>query len=106
MEGYPAKRDWKRECKELEALVAQQAAVIEQMREALQVAERNNPDKVLVTVFSKALALQPCPEVLNKVRADAVRELYNWYMDQDVFDHLGEAAIETFIAQRIEKGEA
>lgn len=77
MEGYPAKRDWKRECKELEALVAQQAAVIEQMREALQVAERNNPDKVLVTVFSKALTLQPCPEVLNKVRADAVREVIN-----------------------------
>ena len=66
MEGYPAKRDWKRECKELEALVAQQAAVIEQMRQALQLCRShmychasNTGDNAFDKLCS-ALTHQPC----------------------------------------------
>ena len=56
----------------------QQAAVIEQMREALKamiVCARDEGKGLRIA--DEALTLQPCPEVLNKVRADAVREVIN-----------------------------
>lgn len=75
-----------------QAELTQQAAVIEQMREAMKEAVAES-DQMLCDnsghnceenysrcnssvrrVLGKALALQPCPEVLNKVRADAVRK--------------------------------
>lgn len=60
---------------ELEKQLAQQAAVIEQMREALQamVICARDEGKGL-RIADEALALQPCPEVLNKVRADAMKQ--------------------------------
>lgn len=68
---------------ELEEQIKQQAAVIEQMREAslffIGWAERNAMwDKCDSSYYlaKKASALQPCPKVLNKVRADAER--YRW----------------------------
>ena len=82
---------------ELEEQIKQQAAVIEQMREALK--ELNELLPVGTTIA--ALALQPCPEVLNKVRADAVRKAFKLMMDGrwrgDALDVL---------ADRMERGEA
>lgn len=67
---------------ELEEQIKQQAAVIEQMRQALQLCRSpmychasNTGDNAFDKLCS-ALTLQPCPEVLNKVRADAKR--YRW----------------------------
>lgn len=103
-------------------LIKQQAAVIEQMREALEESNALNinwssdaePETLayfseyqkVITIGTKALALQPCPEVLNKVRADAMRELYDWYVYQETAIQQDKAMVETFIAQRTEKGEA
>ena len=93
---------------ELEEQIKQQAAVIEQMREAslffIGWAERNAMwDKCDSSYYlaKKASALQPCPEVLNKVRADAVRKAFKLMMDGrwrgDALDVL---------ADRMERGEA
>ena len=77
--------------------LAEQTAVIEQMREALK--ELNELLPVGTTIA--ALKLLPCPEVLNKVRADAVRKAFKLMMDGrwrgDALDVL---------ADRMERGEA
>lgn len=95
---------------ELEEQIKQQAAVIEQMREAslffIGWAERNAMwDKCDSSYYlaKKASALQPCPEVLYKIRADAVREAAKWVgftPDCNCNLHMND------YAQRIEKGEA
>lgn len=59
-----------------------------------------------VKLAKQALSLQPHASILNKIRADAVRELYDWFMDQETFHFINEEAIETYIYQHIEKGEA
>jgi hypothetical protein len=55
----------------------QQAAVIEQKNAAIKLAI-GMTDRLWTTeqveILDKSLALQPCPEVLNKVKADARRE--------------------------------
>lgn len=99
--------------KQLETLVAQQAAVIEQMRETLEQfaqADLNSGNcaslevatKRIRNITSKALALQPCPEVLNKVRADAIRDgLAAWENTvEPIYKFMND------YAQRIEQGEA
>lgn len=96
--------------KRLEEQVAQQAAVIEQIRKALTVVDvsyfmNTNHQKVV----SKALALQPCPEVLNRVRADAVREAAESLNRVKGSAWISVVAACAFIlreAQRIEQGEA
>jgi hypothetical protein len=82
----------------LQRQLAEQAAVIEKKDEALEVAERNNPDKVLVTVFSKALALTASPEILRERDAETVRNVAG-IVGGDAEKELNR------IAQRIEKGE-
>lgn len=98
---------------ELETLVAQQAAVIEQMVGVLKAYDGSHsidqwdenlmPSRAWDKARVKALALQPCPEVLNKVRADAVREACKqldpagtWGIRRNFADY----------ADRIEQGEA
>jgi hypothetical protein len=86
------------------AELAQQAVVIEQMREALKamVVCAREEGKGL-RIADEALALQPSPEVLNKVRADAVREAAKWVgftTNCNCNLHMMD------FAQRIEKGEA
>jgi hypothetical protein len=90
----------------LEARVAQQAAVIEQIREALETSSvavklAGWEGDFAYTNAMKVLALQPCPEVLNKVRANAVRKAFKLMMDGrwrgDALDVL---------ADRMELGEA
>lgn len=108
---------------QLRAELAAAQAVIEQMREALHGLVKNDGvdafyhlDKGIgtATVSGKcwlsareALTLQPCPEILNKVRADAVREAAEdiefgpiTCVRAKIVDRLN-----TF-AQRIEQGEA
>ena len=78
----------------------QQAAVIEQMREALKamiVCARDEGKGLRIA--DEALTLQPCPEVLNKVRADAVRKVAEEFGASD------RSWLKDY-AQRIEKGEA
>ena len=81
---------------ELEEQIKQQAAVIEQMLNLINA--YHSPDHPLRL---QALTLQPCPEVLNKVRADAVRKAFKLMMDGrwrgDALDVL---------ADRMERGEA
>ena len=74
--------------KDKDELIAQQAAVIEQMREALRamVVCARDEGKGL-RIADEALALKPCPEVLNKVRADAVMKFFNRYRKDD-FAHI------------------
>lgn len=84
--------------------LTQQAAVIEQMRDVLEDVRGNiNPERgfadELELDVAKVIYLQPCPEVLNKVRADAVREAVEEVAHYSEFDFLE-------YAQRIEKGEA
>lgn len=82
----------------------QQAAVIEQMRDALRVIRLKCDPKYGWPIIGKALALQPCPEVLNKVRADTVRKFGVAYGRE-----YKEAIILPFTehyARRIENGEA
>jgi len=91
----------------------EQAAVIEQMREALQLCRShmychasNTGDNAFDKLCS-ALALQHRPEVLNKVRADAVSNAIDAWMCSSAY--VNEACIELWFmnyAQRIEKGEA
>ena len=91
---------------ELEEQIKQQSAVIEQMRKSLyKLACLGNGDtfgnSIGNEIAQQALALQPCPEVLNKVRADAVRKAFKLMMDGrwrgDALDVL---------ADRMERGEA
>lgn len=100
-EERPAKRDWEHECKELETLVAQQAAVIEQMRGTLEHINKHTPlDYKTIRFVETAIVLQPCQEVLNRVRADAWRE---------AAAHCECKSDSVFLiehAQRIEQGEA
>lgn len=81
------------------AELAQQAMVIEQMREAM--LEHGKPHLHNEIEWDEALKLHPCPEVLNKVRADAVRKAFKLMMDGrwrgDALDVL---------ADRMERGEA
>lgn len=87
----------------------QQAAVIEQMRGALrefyEYESANENDQSLIDCervwekAEKALALQPCPEVLNKVKADAVARFAKYADDYEV-DKLSAVYI-----QRLLKGE-
>ena len=101
---------------QLETLVAQQAAVIEQMRKALQGLVKNDGvdafyhlDKGIGTATvsgrcwlraREAATLQPCPEVLNKGRADAVAKFAKHVDDYEV-DKLAAVYI-----KRIEQEEA
>lgn len=87
---------------ELEDKIKQQAAVIEQMREALDVLRLKTDPKYGWPIINKALALQPCPEVLNKVRADAIRDgLAAWENTvEPIYKFMND------YAQRIEQGEA
>jgi hypothetical protein len=55
-------------------LIKQQAAVIEQMREALEEIRAGKFDDFSYDIARHALTLQPCPEVLAKVKADAVEK--------------------------------
>jgi len=82
---------------ELEEQIKQQAVVIEQMREALQLCRShmychasNTGDNAFDKLCS-ALALHSNPEVLNKVKRDAIIESAEAWKEY---------------AQRIEKGEA
>jgi hypothetical protein len=93
---------------ELEEQIKQQAAVIEQMRPVLKNVQWNiNPERgfadELELDISNALALRSSPKVLNKVRADAVREAAKWVgftTNCNCNLHMMD------FAQRIEKGEA
>lgn len=75
-------------------LCEQQAAVIEQMREALQVAASSPGRRYMMyetrAIIDNAIELQPCPEVLNKVKRDAIIENAEAWKEY---------------AQRLEKGE-
>ena len=85
-----------------QAELAQQAAVIEQMLNLINA--YHSPDHPLRL---QALAIQPCPEVLNKVRADAVSNAIDAWMCSSAY--VNEECIELWFmnyAQRIEKGEA
>lgn len=82
---------------ELEEQIKQQAAVIEQMREAM--LEHGKPHLHNEIEWDEALKLRPCPEVLNKVRADAVRKVAEEFGASD------RSWLKDY-AQRIEKGEA
>ena len=79
-----------------QAELAQQAAVIEQMLNLINA--YHSPDHPLRL---QALAIQPCPEVLNKVRADTIHKTFKLMMDGrwrgDALDVL---------ADRMERGEA
>ena len=55
-------------------LIAQQAAVIEQMRDFIREIAASSNARTSHLLACEALALQPCPEVLNKVRAEARRQ--------------------------------
>lgn len=82
-------------CEQLKAMLEQQAAVIEQMREALKrallVMTEDGVSKyyqLTTHQMKEALSLQPCPEMLNKVtkleaenatQKDAER--YRWVRD-------------------------
>ena len=88
----------------LETLVAQQAAVIEQMREAMKVLRLKTDPKYGWPIINKALALQPCPEVMNKVRADARRQALHDAADD--FEIGASADDIRCNAQHIEQGEA
>jgi hypothetical protein len=84
----------------LEQLTAAQAA-IEQMREALSRVFHHGMWPTC-DMAAKALALQPCPEMLNKVRADAIRDgLAAWDNTvEPIYKFMND------YAQRIEQGEA
>lgn len=95
----------------------QQAAVIEQMRsvmlEAKYAVETIDGTTVEAEAihdkYMEALTLQPCPEVLNKVRADAVREAAESLSRIKGNEWISVVAICAFLlreAQHIEKGEA
>lgn len=79
---------------QLETIVAQQAAVIEQMREALERCTKFTQEDYA------ALALQPCPEVLNKVRAEAVREFVKPYSDSHTYIGIAIKKEAELVAQR------
>jgi hypothetical protein len=84
----------------LEAQLAAAQATIEQMREALKRCTKFTQEDY------DALALQPCPEVLNKVRSDAVRRCAERMPHFD-----GEGSVQQLMwlceeAQRIEQGGA
>jgi hypothetical protein len=101
----------------LETLVEQQAAMIDRMR--LQANDLivaailygSSPDGFNSTanerhekvkeIKKKYLALQPCPEVLNRVRADAVRKAAAYCAGNGT-----EEKLYRNLADRIEKGEA
>ena len=81
-------------------LIKQQAGVIEQMREAVETFLKQYPHMAKGYLID-ALDLQPCPEVLNKVRADAVREFHALVQSLD-----GVPVHALDYADRIEQGEA
>lgn len=82
----------------------QQAAVIEAMREALLRSYGCYPPpysrEPIAIMARQALALQPCPEVLNKVKADAVAKFARYADDYEV-DKLAAEYIQILL-----KGEA
>lgn len=99
-------------------LEKQQAAVIEQKNAALQyaadafreLAQEGDGDYETAEQMEAAVALQPCPEVLNKVRAEAVRSAASYQREIATkrygYDkHMDAIAIE-LLADRVEKGEA
>lgn len=80
----------------------QQAAVIEQLRSAFRSViydEGYGPIAEKMKIAEEALALKPCPEVLNKVKADAVARFAKYADDYEV-DKLSAVYI-----QRLLKGE-
>lgn len=84
----------------------QMAAALEAKDEALRVAERNNPDKVLITVFSKALALKPHADFVRKMKADAVREAADEVeVGHPHITRVGASCILRELAASIERGE-
>jgi len=115
---------------ELQAEVAAAQAVIEQKNEALKVITRraNCLDVLeIARTANEALTLQPCTEVLNKVRADAVAEYvaaatanqhthqcrrclnpYTALSENEDCPFCGctDAEAKAILAQRIEQGEA
>ena len=84
----------------------QQAVVIEQMREAIgELLCTGEFPTVSFLQAEEALALQPCPEVLNKVRADAVSNAIDAWMCSSAY--VNEECIELWFmnyAQRLAKG--
>ena len=91
-------------------LIKWQAAVIEQMREAVETFLKQYPHMAKGYLID-ALDLQPCPEVLNKVRADAVTAFGNWIIVRSVGATnipMSTGTIRSMsedYARRIEKGE-
>jgi hypothetical protein len=88
----------------------QQAAVIEAMREALGVCKSTIAlagwqGDYSYSLADQALALQPCPEVLAKVKADAVIAFASPYRDgSEIFGENIKIDAEDY-AQRLVKGE-
>lgn len=98
--------------RQLDAEIAQQAAVIEQMRDSFREIAANSNAHTSHLLACEALNLQPCPEVLNKIRADAVAEFcadqraFEIYKAIKLLPQRDKEFMENWVAQRIEKGEA
>lgn len=92
--------------------LVQQAAVIEQMREALEISSvavklAGWEGDFAYTNAMKARDLQPCTEVLNKVRAAAVRKAAHkaWMVASSDCELRVRRAV-MLLADRMEQGEA